>query len=381
MRTLYLECKMGASGNMLLGALLALLPQPEAWLERLNGLGIPGVHYHMEPVSGLAGLRVTVTVHGHDEEHHDHDHHHGEGLHGILHRIAHLPVSETVKARAASVYRSIAEAEAQVHGTTPDEVHFHEVGSLDAVADVTGVCLLMEAVGAEKILCSPVHAGNGTVRCAHGVLPVPAPATEVLLRGIPWYTGEIMTELCTPTGAALLREFAVEFGPMPTMKVENCGCGYGTKKFDRPNCVRAFLGETEAQAEDVWEVRCNLDDMTAEELSFARERLEESGVLDVTVLSAMMKKNRPGWLLTCLCRREQLEETVRLMLLHTSTAGVRYAPWQRTVLKPSFRTAETAYGSVHEKVYSGCGIEKTKMEFEDRARLAAEHGIPLREIR
>ena len=131
----------------------------------------------------------------------------------------------------------------------------------------------------------------------------------------------------------------------------------------------------------MWEVRCNLDDMTAEELSFARERLEESGVLDVTVLSAMMKKNRPGWLLTCLCRREQVEETVRLMLLHTSTAGVRYAPWQRTVLKPSFRTAETAYGSVREKVYSGCGIEKTKMEFEDRARLAAEHGIPLREIR
>ena len=381
MRTLYLECKMGASGNMLLGALLALLPQPEAWLERLNGLGIPGVHYHMEPVSGLAGLRVTVTVHGHDEDHHDHDHHHGEGLHGILHRIGHLPVSEAVKTRAASVYRSIAEAEAQVHGTTPDEVHFHEVGSLDAVADVTGVCLLMEAVGAEKILCSPVHAGNGTVRCAHGVLPVPAPATEVLLRGIPWYTGEIMTELCTPTGAALLREFASEFGPMPTMKVENCGCGYGTKKFDRPNCVRAFLGETEAQAEDVWEVRCNLDDMTAEELSFARERLEESGVLDVTVLSAMMKKNRPGWLLTCLCRREQLEETVRLMLLHTSTAGVRYAPWQRTVLKPSFRTAETAFGPVREKVYTGCGIEKSKPEYEDRARLAAEHGIPLREIR
>jgi len=381
MRTLYLECKMGASGNMLLGALLALLPQPEAWLERLNGLGIPGVHYHMEPVSGLTGLRVTVTVHGHDEDHHDHDHHHGEGLHGILHRIGHLPVSEAVKARAASVYRSIAEAEAQVHGTTPDEVHFHEVGSLDAVADVTGVCLLMEAVGAEKILCSPVHAGNGTVRCAHGMLPVPAPATEVLLRGIPWYTGEIMTELCTPTGAALLREFACEFGPMPAMRVETCGCGYGTKVFDRPNCVRAFLGETEAQAEDVWEVRCNLDDMTAEELAFARERLEESGVLDVTVLSAMMKKNRPGWLLTCLCRREQLEETVRLMLLHTSTAGVRYAPWQRTVLTPSFRTAETAFGPVREKVYTGCGIEKSKPEYEDRARLAAEHGLPLREIR
>lgn len=381
MKTLYLECNMGASGNMLLGALLALLPQPEAWLERLNGLGIPGVRYHMEPVGGIAGLRVTVTVHGHDEDHHDHPHHHGEGLQGILHRIGHLPVPDSVKERAASVYRSIAEAEAQVHGATPDEVHFHEVGSLDAVADVAGVCLLLEALGAERILCSPVHAGNGTVRCAHGVLPVPAPATEVLLRGIPWYTGEIMTELCTPTGAALLREFAEDFGPMPTMRVASCACGYGTKTFDRPNCVRAFLGETEDRTEEVWEVRCNLDDMTAEELSFARERLEESGVLDVTVLSAMMKKNRPGWLLICLCRREQLEETARLMLLHTSTAGVRYAPWQRTVLKPSFRTAETAYGPIREKVYSGCGIEKTKTEYEDRARLAAEHGVPLREIR
>ena len=290
-------------------------------------------------------------------------------------------MSDYVREQAEKVYRSIAEAEAEVHGTTPDEVHFHEVGSLDAVADVVGVCLLLEALQAEQVLVSPVHAGNGTVRCAHGVLPVPAPATEVLLRGIPWYTGDIMTELCTPTGAALLRAVASGFGSMPVMQVEKTGYGFGTKQFDRPNCLRAFLGETESDLDEVWEVRCNLDDMTPEELGFARERLEESGVLDVSILSAMMKKNRPGWILTCLCRPEQLDETICLMLKHTSTAGVRYAPWKRTVLKSSFRSMETAYGSVREKVYSGCGIEKTKLEYEDAAQLARKADAAFRDVR
>ena len=382
MRTLYLECKMGASGNMILGALLDLLPEPEQWLKKLNDLRIPGTAFHLaRKTDGISGNLVTVTVHGHDEDEHDHPHHHGEGLHGILHRIDHLPVSEAVKAQASRVYRSIAEAEAEVHGTTPDEVHFHEVGSLDAVADVVGACMLLEALHTEQVLVSPIHAGNGTVWCAHGMLPVPAPATEVLLRGIPWYSGDIMTELCTPTGAALLREFATGFGSMPVVRVEKTGYGFGTKQFDRPNCLRAFLGETEDAVADVWEVKCNLDDMTPEELGFARERLEESGVLDVSIFSAMMKKNRPGWMLTCLCKEEQLEATIRLMLLHTTTAGVRYAPWKRTILKPAFRTADTPYGTVLEKVYSGYGLEKTKTEYADAANLARMANIPIRSIR
>ena len=382
MRTLYLECGMGASGNMLLGALLDLLPDPEQQLQRLNSLGIPGVEYHLlRKQDGIAGNLATVTVHGYDEDHHGHAHHHGEGLHGILHRIGHMPIPESVREQAGLVYRSIAEAEAKVHGTTPDEVHFHEVGSLDAVADVVGACLLLDALCVEQVLASPVHVGNGTVQCAHGVLPVPAPATAELLKGIPWYTGEVMTELCTPTGAALLRTFTQRFGPMPVMRVEKIGYGFGTKQFDRPNCIRAYLGETETQSDDVWEVKCNLDDMTPEELGFARERLEESGILDVTILSAMMKKNRPGVVLTCLCRETQLEETVRLLLTHTSTAGVRYAPWKRRILTPSFRTVKTPYGEVREKVYSGFGIEKTKLEYEDAAQLAEAAGVQIREIK
>ena len=381
MKTLYLECKMGASGNMLLGALLDLLPDPDAALDELNGLGIPGVHYKMEQKTGpIAGTLVTVTVHGHDEDH-DHPHHHGCGLDGILHQIGHLPVSEAVKQRAAAVYRAIAEAEARVHGTTPSEVHFHEVGSLDAVADIVGVCLLLEKLGPARVVASPVCAGSGTVRCAHGVLPVPAPATAELLRGVPWYAGEVPSELCTPTGAALLRTIAAEFGPMPVLRTEAIGYGFGTKAFDRPNCLRAFLGETEDRADEVYEVRCNVDDMTGEALAYARERLEESGILDMSVAAVMMKKNRPGFLITCLCRPEQLDGTVRLLLTHTTTAGVRYAPWRRTVLDVGFREAETAYGTVREKIYTGCGVEKVKTEYEDAAALARAADVPLGRVR
>lgn len=378
MRTLYLSGTMGVSGNMLLGALLDLLEDQEASLASLNALGIPGVSYHRRRMESPAGGNlVTVTVHGHDEDE-PHDHHHGSGLREILATIRGLPAPATVLEKAEKVYRAIAEAEAKVHGTVPSEVHFHEVGSLDAVADVVGVCWLLDRLRPEKVLASPVHVGSGTVRCAHGTLPVPAPATEELLRGIPWYTGDIASELCTPTGAALLREIVCSFGTMPPMQVERIGRGYGTKKFDRPNCLQAYLGE--AEEETVYEVCCNVDDMTGEEIAFARGRIEESGILDMTVLPAMMKKNRPGFLIQCLCREVQLPKTVELLLRHTTTGGVRYAPWKRTVLETSFETVETPYGTVRKKRYRGYGADKTKAEFEDTAAAAEKAGVPFRKV-
>ena len=386
MRTLYLSCAMGASGNMLLGALLDLLEDQEAGLAALDALGIPGVSYHRRRKDGPGGGNlITVTVHGHEEDE-PHEHHHGSGLGEVLRMIRGLPAPAPVLERAERVYRSIAEAEAKVHGTTPSEVHFHEVGSLDAVADVAGVCLLLERLRPEQVVASPVHVGSGTVRCAHGVLPVPAPATAALLAGIPWYMGDVPAELCTPTGAALLREIASSFGAMPPMRAERIGYGYGTKEFDRPNCLQAVLGETEDKSggelgdETVYEVRCNVDDMTGEELAFARERLEESGVLDMTVLPAMMKKNRPGFLLLCLCREAQLPNTVELLLRHTTTGGVRYAPWRRAVLETSFETAETPFGPVRKKRYRGHGVDKEKAEYGDAAAAAGRAGVPLREV-
>ena len=335
MRTLYLDCGMGAAGDMLTAALLELLPQPEEFVKRLNGLGIPGVTYHREQAEkcGITGTHITVTVDGHAEGEHDHEHdhhhehdhghhHHHSGMEEISHLIGHLPVSEKVRADIRAVYDAIAQAESHVHGVPVTDIHFHEVGTMDAVADVTAVCLLMEELAADQVIASPVHVGGGTVRCAHGVLPVPAPATAYLLRDVPIYGGAIQGELCTPTGAALLRHFVTRFGDMPVMTLGSVGYGMGQKEFPRANCLRAMLGETAAESGDVVELACNLDDMTGEGIAFAMERLLAAGALDVYTLPIGMKKSRPGVMLCVLCREEQREDMVRLLLRHTTTLGV-----------------------------------------------------------
>ena len=221
----------------------------------------------------------------HDDNHHHDAHHHHHGVNDIKEMIQALAVSDKVKEDALAVYQIIARAESQVHGVEMDQIHFHEVGTLDAIADVVGNCILMETIGAEKIIVSPIHVGSGNVHCAHGILPVPAPATALILQGIPYYSGSINGELCTPTGAALLKYFATEFGPMPVMQVNHIGYGMGYKEFEQANCIRVMLGETveKEQGPDgqVLELACNLDDMTGEEIGFAAELLLEAGALDV----------------------------------------------------------------------------------------------------
>ena len=230
MRTLYLDCGMGAAGDMLTSALLELLPEQDEFLSELNMLGIPGVEFRRETAvrSGITGTRVVVTVGGEAEESHDvsvsgghgqEHHHHHHSVHGIGHLVAGLPLSEKVRGDILAVYGLIAEAESHVHGVPVEEVHFHEVGALDAVADVAAVCLLMEKLSPQQVVVSPVHVGSGQVRCSHGILPVPAPATAYLLREVPIYGGSVKGELCTPTGAALLKHFATRFGPLPVMRV------------------------------------------------------------------------------------------------------------------------------------------------------------------
>lgn len=289
MKTLYIECGMGAAGDMLMAALLELCPDPDALVEKLNDLGIPKVTYRCEKSvkCGITGTHMSVLVDGREEEsedahthdvegnscgrhvhetthesdghmhneesgshagheHGQHNHHHGHhhtGLDEITHQITHFNLPEAVKRDAIAVYRLIAEAEGHVHDKQPEEIHFHEVGTLDAVADVVGVCYLMHVLGAEQIVTSPVHVGSGQVRCAHGILPVPAPAAAYLLRGVPIYSGDIKGELCTPTGAALLKYFSTDFGAMPVMRVEKIGYGMGKKDFAAANCVRVMLGE------------------------------------------------------------------------------------------------------------------------------------------
>ena len=286
---------------------------------------------------------------------------------------------ERVRDDILAVYRLIAEAEGSVHGRAAEEIHFHEVGTMDAVADVTAVCLLLHELAPERIVCSPVHTGSGSVRCAHGILPVPAPATAYLLRGIPSYGGEVRGELCTPTGAALLRHFAAEFGPQPLMRVEKIGYGGGKKDFARANCVRAMLGETAPEREQVVELRCNLDDMTPEETGFAMERLFDAGALDVFTTPVGMKKGRPGILLTVLCPERLRDEMLRALFLHTATLGVREQVCARYTLERSLETVETARGPVRVKKASGWGVTREKAEYEDLARIARSGGISLRE--
>lgn len=400
MKTLYLECHMGAAGDMLAAALLELCPDPEAMLSRLNGLGLPGVVYTRVPTvkCGITGTRLSVTVHG-QEEHsldhshthphthqsgedhpHSHPHHEHHGLAEIRRIVSHLDLPEPVRRDVLAVYQQIAQAESQIHGQPVEQIHFHEVGSLDAVADITAVCLLLHVLAPARVIASPIHVGTGQVQCAHGILPVPAPATALLLRGIPTYGGGIPGELCTPTGAALLRHFVQSFGPQPVLTVSGIGYGMGSKDFPQANCLRAMLGEApEEGTETVSELRCDLDDMTPEALAFAQQTLLEAGALDAFTTPIGMKKGRPGVLLTVLCPPDQRETMLRLLFRHTTTLGVRETVCRRYTLAREIRTVETAAGPVRVKQSSGWGVSREKPEYEDLARIARERNCSLAE--
>ena len=383
MKTLYFDCGMGAAGDMLTAALLCLVEDRAAILEKLNRALDGKALVTAEELTrcGVCGLHVKVDIAG-DEEGEALRHHHAQTSIGELRGLlAAVPVSDKVRADAIAVFDLLALAESEVHGVEMENVHFHEVGSIDAVADVLGVCLLIDALKPERILASPVCVGGGTVKCAHGVLPVPAPATERLLRGIPWYGGEIKSELCTPTGAALLRHFVKDFVPMPAMRVEKCGYGMGKKEFPRLNALRAFRGESEGEAEELVELCCNLDDMTGEEIGFALSALLEAGALDAWTSPIGMKKSRPGVLLSCLCREEKREELLRCLFRHATTLGVRERRCARYALERETQTAHTPYGDVRIKVSRGRGTVRRKAEYDDLAALAQENGVSLREIR
>ena len=426
MKTIYLDCSMGVAGDMLTAALLELHEQPEAVLNTLNRAfdGKAVLSVRKDQKCGISGSHVTVTIDGqvegeeptrahedegghcHDsgdrhehEHHHNHDHtpvadaaaessdesqhhhHHHTSITEVRTFIGGLDLPADVIRNALAVYDLIAAAEAHVHGHAMENIHFHEVGSLDAMADVVSVCYLMHELAPEKVFASPVHVGSGTVRCAHGVLPVPAPATQELLKGIPIYTGDILGELCTPTGAALLKHFVTRFGSMPPMRVSRIGYGTGFKDFPRANVIRVLLGENEAEAEQVIELACNIDDMTAEELAFAQERLFTAGALDVYFTNIGMKKSRPGVMLTCMCRAEQRDALLTCLFRHTTSLGIREYTCSRYKLSREFETLETPYGSVRMKRSSGYGSTHEKAEYEDLKKIAEEQNLSLREVR
>lgn len=396
MKILFLECNMGAAGNMLMAALSELLPDPEKFLDDLRALHLPEIEISKEYASsaGIHGTRMHVLVHGEEEMSQDippdgvpctghdqsHGYHHHTSMADIRRIVEGLAVSDKVKTDVLDVYNLIAEAESLAHGHTVEEVHLHEVGALDALTDITGVCMLMERINADRICCSPVNMGSGMVRCAHGVLPVPTPAVAAILMGVPCYGSTIQGELCTPTGAALLKHFASSFGPMPMMAAKKIGIGLGAKEFPTANILRAFLGEADMPMRTVEELSCNLDDCTGEELGFASELLMKNGALDVFMIPIQMKKSRPGILLTVISKPEDAEKLTELMLRHTTTLGVRRKTCARTCMHRSIEIRDTRFGPVRVKVSKSNGIERFKAEYEDLARIALEWGISIRDV-
>ena len=383
MKTLYIDCAMGCAGDMLTAALLELHPDRDGFINRMNeALGGKAV-LSAKPDSkcGIMGTHVTVLINGDEEGEPVRHHHHHTSVAEIMDFIDTVPLADEVKRNAKAVYSLIAEAESKVHGKPIENIHFHEVGSLDALADVLSVCELMHELAPEKILASPVNAGSGFVKCAHGVLPVPTPATELILCGVPIYSGQIKSELCTPTGAALLKHFVSDFVPRPVLTVERVGYGTGKKNFETANVVRVLLGYADNEKEQIIELACNLDDMTPEELGFAMEELFRLGALDVYFTDIGMKKSRPGVMLTCMCREVQRDEMLRCIFKHTTTIGVREYTCGRYSLSRSIETVQTQYGAVRVKNAEGYGVKRSKAEYDDLARLARENNTALAEIK
>ena len=396
MKRLFLDCQMGLAGDMLTATLLGLVDNPETWIERLNQIGIPDVAYTLIPKEekGLDGYRVAVTINGieesenhkgspHDQHHTNHHHHvHGRGLQGVTDIINSLSISDTCKENAINVYNLVAQAEAKVHKSTVTQIHFHELGMLDAIADIVAVCVLLEALKFHEIIISPIHVGTGTVHCAHGELPVPAPATMELLSGIPMYADyQIKGELCTPTGAALAKYFGTSFRNMPVMTPIKVSYGFGMKQFERPNCIRAFVEIVNESEDTIIEMSCNLDDMTPEEIGFAVEQLLLSPALDVFTTPIMMKKQRLSTMLTVLCKVDDINDIRDLMFKHTTSLGIRYHRCERYILNRSTGNIDWEGHTIAFKESSGFGVVRYKYEHDSLAAIAKHNDMSLLDLK
>ncbi len=406
---------MGAAGDMLTAALLELVEDKAKMLEQFNTIGLPNVKTQAQPSikCGIHGTYIKVAIHGSEEsellesiEHvHEHEHNHTHEHHVHTHepaqaahqhqtlalhthtsladieniiRTLHIP--NEVQNNAIKIYHLLAEAEAKAHGSTKDAVHFHEVGMLDAIADIVNVCLLLHELSPDKILVSPINTGSGQVHCAHGILPVPAPATAYILQDMLIYHNASQGELCTPTGAAILKHFASPCETMPILKVTKIGYGMGHKDFPAANCVRSFLGET-SEDDEIIELSCNLDDMTPEDIGYAQERLLSIGALDVYTIPIGMKKNRPGIMLNCICKATDKETMLHEIFKHTTTIGIREYHYNRYKMHRSDEIKQTPLGRIRIKKAIGYGVERSKAEYEDIKKIAEENHLSLREVR
>ncbi len=377
MKIAYLDCFSGIAGDMLVGALLDAGLPFETLNSEIAKLGLKEVTLSAEPCKrkGITGTDFKVAV--------GHDHHH-RSLTTIETIINESTLDDPIKQTAIRIFRRLGGAEAGVHGVDIEKVHFHEVGALDAIVDIVGAAIGFHHLGIDRVVCSPINVGSGTVKAAHGVMPVPAPATATLLTGVPTYVDGPAMELTTPTGAAIAVTMSASFGSMPAMAVSSIGYGAGDNDLqDRANVLRVLIGEASAATEstEVWVIEANIDDMSPQIAGYARERLLAAGALDATLTPVFMKKDRPGYTLSVIASLETREALADLVFAETTTLGLRMYPAQRRVLEREWKTVQTPYGAVRLKIASQNGAVKTVTpEYEDCKKLALEKGVPLKDV-
>ena len=378
MKTLYFDCFAGASGDMILGAMVAAGVDPDALREQLSLLNVEGFKIDFEIVnrSGLSATYARVeTVHEHKHRHLSH----------IRRIIEDSGVSDVAKDLSLQIFMRLAEAEARVHNEPVEKVHFHEVGALDAIVDVVGAAICFDLLKIDRFVCSPLHVGSGMIKMAHGNFPVPPPAVAELLCGVPFYSGDIKGELLTPTGAAIITTVCKEFGPIPSIKTDRTGYGAGTREYeDFPNVLRVLVGETEAAdaaSERLWMIETNIDDASPQIAGYVMDRVFELGALDCYFTPVQMKKNRPGVLLSVLCGAEEKEAVIKLLFVETTTLGVRSYEVERRALRRSIVQVETQYGPISVKVAHLNGRVVNEMpEFEQCRQAAISADVPLKVV-
>ena len=386
MKTLFFDCFSGAAGDMILGALIdAGLPVADL-KAALGSLGVDGWDISADKVVRAGIVATKFRVHEASASGSPHKHYH---LAGIKRRIDQSALSDAGKDRARRLFDRLADAEAGIHGTTIDKVHLHEVGALDSVLDIVGCVFALDWFGAERVVVSPLNVGSGTVKTAHGIYPVPAPATLRLLGEAPVFSGVTAAELLTPTGALVLTDYATAYGSMPAMRVDRVGYGAGDRDFEQtPNVLRVVVGDAAVVSAtgnrhtmDVIVIECEIDDMNPQIFGRLMDQLHGAGALDVMYSSVQMKKNRPGTLMTVIARPDDRERLVDLVFRETTTIGVRFTAMQRECLARETVTVETPLGQVRFKVARrNEQVINAQPEFDDLARLASEHSRAIKDV-
>jgi uncharacterized protein (TIGR00299 family) protein len=380
MRTLYFDCFAGASGNMILGALIGAGVEPHKLKVELSKLSVPDFEINVSKVdrSGISSTHVEVDIP--DESKHRH-------LDQIERIINESTVSDSVKTRAIAIFRRLAEAEANVHGTDVEKVHFHEVGALDAIIDIVGACIGFEMLEIENFACSKIHVGSGFVDMAHGKFPVPPPAVAELLRGVPVYSTEIEGELITPTGAAIISTVCSSYGRLPDLKPELASYGAGTRTYEKfPNTLRVIIGETEANnigsvSEELTVLETNIDDSTPQVAGYVIERAFELGARDCWITPIQMKKNRPAFMISILCDLTSKQRMLELLYTETTTIGVREQAVRRGALDREERNVNTAFGAISVKISKLNGrVVNAMPEFEDVRGAAIANEVPFKTV-